>query len=323
MSSSDPGGRRFLRWAAALALASVAVLTAAAAAVDPLGVLAATPAGTLRLCADGPKTTDERAWAPMLYAARPAPEAIIGSSRALRGFSRPAGREIVNLSLSGAGLSEIAGLARDAAATGRLRRVWLVLDFPAFVAPSASEGGGGTRSGPAPRGEAARMATGLASPAAWAGSFDVARRPRECLHPGRGPSGFMVAPDEPGHRAMSLRQAAMLRGRLARPDGERRARYASAMTLLETLAGDLRGQGVEVVLVAAPFAPDYERQAAAAGLEPWRTRWLADLDAAAAATGARVLLPSIGEADFMDATHFRPAVGDRLLDARPLAPPPG
>lgn len=326
MSSSEPSAVAFLRTAALAVLGGATALTAAAALIDPLGLLAARPdrAAGLHapgrhgspLCAPGLKVEDDPVHLARLAAALRPAEAVLGSSRAREGFPAIPGRDIANLAVSGGRMAEIAALARAAGEGGRLRRVFVVLDFTAFVTPRSE-----TVPGAAAR--PARLPPALvavASPQAWAGVLQVAARPERCAAPFRDAQGFQPARRPTSRVALPHRWGERLDGRLNLSPRDRERVYRLEQGRLAALARALAADGVEVVLVVAPFASTYEARVTAAGLDPWRRRWREDLDALAVATGARVVdAGPVDDAGFLDPVHFGPQVGRRVLDA---VPPP-
>ena len=111
------------------------------------------------------------------------------------------------------------------------------------------------------------------------------------------------------------------------------------MRRLDTLAADLRGRGVQLIVYLAPVHPDYRADIESAGLAPLYGRWRTELGrlatrhrAALVESDTPAFLDSIetpcpagsprAHCLFYDPLHFRPVVGRAILaeGLRPTAP---
>jgi hypothetical protein len=339
MSSSDapPAPQSSLRgFALGLGITTaliMAIYAGAALLIDPMG---ATPGN--RLCAGGIKA-EIRLGAKSLVARREAPATImLGNSRVDNAFGTatlarlgPAPR--VNLATSDAMPAEMAALARDAMAGGRLRLAYVGVDFNLAVSPRDPGPVNAIADAPLPWLEAMRRtwfgtdvfqaistvppdctklinADGTSTPAR------LESRPR----PGASPRQMVLARKEYARRAQELRHL-----------GSRRTQ--ARLAELRAIVRDLRQSGVGVVLFAGPVrsqldivqretgltraAEDWNRQVARMAKEEGAL--YLDLRGQAALDAAGVPVCPQGGADchFRDLTHYSATVGAAL--ARPLA----
>ena len=342
MSSSEDQALRFLR-TFALAAGAIALLALALCwALDPAGLLrgAGLPAG---LCRPGIQTGDERYVKPLMTRVLQPDEVLIGSSRTGIGFSPDSfpGRRVANLALSGASLDEEVALAHDASDEVSVHRIWLGLDFGAFV----------ERVSPRPalqfsrQGEASRetaLRHGLLDQRALRIALRTLLSPGACFDPPFSTLGFSRSRSEPRVGPMRFDRRIL--------DGisetwrlgwsERLRLYSERLEALDGLLADLHRQGIPVILYLGPTTSPYRGMIARAGLAHFYGRWRGDLRALASRHGA-ILVESdrpaflaglaarrCGQLSedclFHDPLHFRPEVGDLIvrtaLEASPAQP---
>lgn len=342
-----PGARRFLRrFLATSALLACAVL-ALTRLVDPYGMLSP-PGPRASLCAPGIRVNDDRYLKPVMPRVHQPEEILLGSSRAVWGFSeqsfaRRTGRRTANLALSSGSLDEIDRLARRAVADAPVRRVWIGLDFGAFALPGAEL----PPLNPVWRvadPDATALRYGLFDPHAMKAGLLALADPAGCADPpfsrlgfarNAGPYGTAASPTLPDART---RAALVRRWRTETQapspvEGERLGR-------LDALLSFLRSRGVEPMLFITPSHPVYHAMVAEAGLGARYRRWRAEIQATARRHGAILVLsdapeflraaappgcPAPALCLFFDSTHFRPLVGDAIvaaaLAARQSQPP--
>jgi hypothetical protein len=296
-------------------------------------------------CGEGIAAGDERFVKPALPRILQPEEVIIGSSRVAIGFGAEAfpGRRIVNLGISGASALEIDALARHAAEEPALRRLWLGLDFGAFI---EREDGREPLVFPTPGLDRrwTALSNGLASERALRAALALALSPGDCASPPLTQFGFRAreAPPvaDPAHDNRVLR-AHILR-LWALPDDGRRRIYAARLAMLDLLLADLRRRDVELILYLSPTSRGYREMVASAGLGALYNQWRADISTLASHHGARLIesdtpgflaaiptpaCPARTPEDclFRDLTHFRPVVGDAIARAvlREERPPSG
>lgn len=336
MSSSEAkaAASRFLKtlWLALAALAAAILLLTWA--VDPTGLIQASGVpGTL--CRPGIRTEDERFVKPQLLRVRQPEEIILGSSRAANGF-RPAafaGRNVANLGFKAQSLDEIDALARYAANRGSVRRLWIGLDFGAFMErenrreplafPSAGLG---------PRLAALRY--GLFDQRALKSTVLWTLSPGSCRAPPVDPAGFQVDDSPPAPQSAAYND--LLRTLTIRlwtqPAAERDRLYAVRRGRFGRLLGHLAARDKAVILYLSPMTPGFRRVVAKMGLADDYRRWRADMRLLAERHGAVLVesdtpeflaaipvdhCPALGRTDclFMDIGHFRPETGAAIVRA--------
>lgn len=340
MSSSEPraAGRQFLAILfAGLALTLCGVVTATAV-VDPSGLLVGSgwpPGG----CAPGMKSRYPAFMAAQVRLNQP-DEIIVGSSRVRRGFEHgdpiaPRHQTAMNLGHSGAILTDIDTITRQAVANAPIRRVWIGLDFGAFAMTDRARQ-------PATAGRRWATAqqdvllTGLLSPQALEATRDVLLHPGTCAVPPFDSRGFpnpAAEPSEPTDRA-ALPDKLVRAGILAswhRTPTERENLYAGELARFTRLMAELKRRNIAVILFVGPTHPAYDSLVAEAGLTRFRVRWRADVARIAREQGAVLVpadrsdflatLPGLpancdatpADCAFYDATHFRPFVGTAII----------
>jgi hypothetical protein len=347
MSSFDAtaAGRRYLRIFAATFIALGLAIATLCWATDPTGLLRPMGLGG-GWCADGISAGDERFVKPALPRILQPEDVIIGSSRVGVGFGPEAfpGRRIANLGISGASAREIDALARHAADEPALRRLWLGLDFGAFI---EREDGREPLVFPSRRLDRSWTALtyGLADERALRAALALALSPGDCASRPLTRYGFRArelppvadpAHDDPVVRAHILRLWAL-------PDDGRRRIYAARLATLDRLLADLRRRDLELILYLSPTSRGYREMLSSAGLGGLYNQWRADISALASRHGARLIesdtpgflaaIPtpacaarSPEDCLFRDLVHFRPVVGDAIARAalvREARPPSG
>ena len=331
MSSSDAQARRFLR-TFALAAGAIALLVLALCwTLDPSGLLrgAGFPAG---LCRPGIRTGDERYMKPVMARVLQPDEVLIGSSRSGVGFSPGSfqGRRVANLAVSGATLDEVVALARHASDEASVRRIWLGLDFGAFV----------ERDSPRPALHFPRRGEGRRATALRYGLFDqrglrIALRtllsPGACFDPPFSTLGFARRRPGPRDRPMRIDRRVLdgISEKWRVGEAERRQLYAERVDALDDLLADLRRQGIPVIFYLGPTTSPYREMIGRAGLAAFYSRWRGDMRTLASRHGA-ILVESDRPAFlaglaarrcgrisddclFNDPVHFRPEVGDLIV----------
>lgn len=336
MSSSEPraAGRRFLAVLFAAFALMLAGILAATALIDPTGLLvgAGWPRGACAAGLKDPRSVEVLGARTRLFQPD---EILVGSSRVMRGFEDDGftadGRtRAISLGYSGAGMADIDGMVRDAVAGAPVQRVWIGLDFGAFVLtdrPHYPARGGGS---PAPRRDA--ILTGLLSPDALQATLNVLLHPGLCDAPPYDARGF-ANPDAPllkgtdpavlpGPAARSRILASWRRG-----EADRETLYRRERDRFTRLLAELKRRDIAVILFVGPTHPAYDRLVTEAGLGDLRARWRADITRIVDEQGAVLVaadwpdfldgLPDrpVGcdvhavDCAFYDATHFRPFVG--------------
>lgn len=302
-------------------------------AVDPSAVLARSGGGWL--CAPGIKDGDPHEFKQLVAAIHQPQEILLGSSRAAAGFSEADFREVTggtaaNLALAGASLAEMEALTSSAIARAPVRRVWIGLDFGAFAQPPANP----QPVAPLPdlKRQPLALAKGLVNPRATQAAVGAVLT-GTCAHPPMTPAGFsnadaaMIAAPYSGY---SPRNRARLIRAWNVPEPLRKRGYDEAMRRLDTLAADLRGRGVQLIVYLAPVHPDYRVDIDRAGLAPLYGRWRTQLGhlakrhrAALVESDTQTFLDSVeapcpagsprAHCLFYDPLHFRPVVGRAIL----------
>ena len=339
MSSSDalpaPSAslRGFARGLGITTALILAIYAGAALLVDPMG---ATPGN--RLCAGGIKA-EIRLGAKSLVARREAPATImLGNSRVDNGFDTatlarlgPAPR--ASLATSDAMPAEMAALARDALAGGRLRLAYIGVDFNLAVSPRDPGPVKAIADAPLPWLEAMRRT--------WFGTdvFQaISTLPPDCTRlinaDGTSTPARLEIRPRPG---ASPRQMAKARKEYARRAQELRhlgsRRTAARLAELRAIVRELRRGGVGVVLFAGPVRSQLElihrEKGLAQAAEGWngqvarmaREEGALNLDlrrqAALDAAGVPPCPQGGADCHFRDLTHYSASVGTAL--ARPLA----
>jgi hypothetical protein len=336
MSSSRPdaAASRFLR-TFCLALAALAgAILLLTWAVDPTGLIQASGLpGTL--CRPGIRTDDERFVKPQLLGILAPREIILGSSRAANGFRAAAfpGGDVVNLGFKAQSIEELDALARHAAGAASVRRLWIGLDFGAFIqreSPREPLAFPSPRLGP----RASAVRSGLFDQRALKSTILWALSPGSCLAPPVTPAGFQTDDTPPAQQSAAYN--ALLRTLTIRlwtqPAAERERLYALRRGRLDRLLGDLAIRDKAVVLYLSPMAPGFRRIVADIGLAGEYGRWRADMRRLAERHGAVLVesdtasflatvpvahCPGLGRIDclFMDVGHFRPETGAAIVRA--------
>lgn len=333
MSSSDAQALRFLR-AFVLAAGAIALLVLALCwTLDPSGLLrgAGFPAG---LCAPGIRTGDERYTKPAMARVLQPDEVLIGSSRTGAGFSPGSfpGRRVTNLAVSGATLDEVIALARHASDEASVRRIWLGLDFGAFI----------ERNPPRPalhfprRGEGPRVTAlryGLLDPRGLRIALRTLLSPGTCFNPPFSTLGFARHRRESRDRPMRIDRRVLdgISGKWRVGETERRRLYAGRLDALDDLLADLHRRGIPVIVYLSPTTSPYRQTIARAGLAPVYASWRLDLRSLASRHGAilvesdrPVFLAGLAarrcggvsvDCLFHDPVHFRPEVGELIVRA--------
>jgi hypothetical protein len=351
MSSSEPraAGRRFLVVLFTAFVVMLGGIVAATALVDPTGLLvsAGWRAG---ICAPGLKDAEN----PVFMGARTRlfqpGEIIVGSSRVMRGFEHDGfaagdGAGAVSLGFTAASMADIDGIVRDAIADTPVERVWIGLDFGAFVLTDRARYPARANDEPsAPRRDA--VIVGLLSPEALQATLNVALHPGLCRTPPFDARGF-AHPDAAllagSDRAVLPDKAARARTLVSwhQGGGDRETLYRGERDRLVRLLAELKRRDIAVVLHVGPTHPAYDRLVDEAGLGDLRTRWRADIARIAEQHGANLVaadrpgflagLPGLpsdcdgtpADCAFHDATHFRPLVGAAIIrEGRRVAEPP-
>ena len=340
MSSSDAraAARRFLRIFMGALVALAAAMLGLCWLVAPSGLLHQSAFGPA-VCAPGIHSSDERYAKPLLSSVLQPDEAIVGSSRAIAGFTADAfgERRVANLALSGATLAEVDAVARHAADGGHVERVWIGLDFGQFVTEeSPREPLVLPSPGQSQRWVAVRF--GLLDPRAVRATLRSLLVDQSCTNPLYTTRGFLARP-LPQSDSLELAGRRTLASISRRWDATRAGRaqlYRQSLRRLEQLLAHLRRRGVSVVVFLGPSSGAYRSAVAQSGLDPAYQRWRRDVAAIArrhragfvAGDAPDFLSPlarrtcGAGEnADclFSDAVHFRPAVGAAIVRAA-LAP---
>jgi hypothetical protein len=333
MHNSEPAqARRFLRLFAGAAAAAAALALGLTYAVDPLGLLHGEESSLL--CAPGIEFHEERQVKLLLAAVHRPDEIVLGSSRVQGGFDQAAveqrvGGRVANLAVAGAAIADIDLLARTAVERAPIRRIWIGLDFGAFVqpAPAASM----LRAPPDLPPDLLAWRAGLLDPVAVEGAVTALVDPRRCRAPEMTAMGFQARAYQ-AHAGSGEAPSRRWRDHMDRawrlqPE-TRQQRYDHALARIDALAEHFRARGVRLVLFLSPVHPDYASSIAGAELAPLYARWRRDLQALARRRGAQLLLtdtpdflPSAEAACpgarrdclFNDPIHFRPILGDAII----------
>jgi hypothetical protein len=351
MSSSEPraAGRRFLVVLFTAFALMLGGIVAATAVVDPTGLLVG--AGWREgVCAPGLKDAQN----PVFMGARSRlfqpTEIIVGSSRVMRGFEHDDlaagdGTSAISLGFTAASMADIDGIVRDAIAEAPIERVWIGLDFGAFVLTDRARYPARVDDrSPSPRGDA--VAVGLLSPEALQATLNVLLHPGLCRSPPYDARGF-THPDAPPltatDRAVLPDATARARTLSAWQQGgaDRETLYRGEMDRFTRLLAELKRRDIAVIVYVGPTHPAYDSLVDEAGLSVFRVGWRADIARIAAEQGAVLVaadrpdflatLPDLpsgcaaapAECAFHDATHFRPFVGAAILrEGRRAAKPP-
>lgn len=278
---------------------------------------------------------------------------ILGNSRAEGGYDADypgfAERPAYNLALGGAGLGEARRYLLEAAAAGRLRQVVLALDLamfePALRIQEESddsvlltdESGKAGDPGRKWRRLAFVLLSGTACDDSW-WSLTHQRKPVAIYLPS-GRRDESADQDqvlrEGGHRAASRRmEATFLAGSLRdTASAEFRRSYAATLEQLREIAALAEERDFRLSLVINPIHARFSYMFAAAGLWPFYEQWKRDLLAIAATRPQRVALwdfsgvsPCTAETMpplsdhaismrwYRESAHFRPVLGERVLD---------
>jgi hypothetical protein len=336
------GARRFLvRFLATAALLACALL-ALTWLVDPYGLRPAGGGGA-SLCAPGMKVNDDRYLKPVIARVHWPEEIILGSSRAVWGFSEQSftartGRRTANLALSSGSLEEIDLLARQAVADAPVRRVWIGLDFGAFALPGADPPPP-ARLWPIADPGATALRYGVFDPHAMKAGLLALADPAACRDPPFSALGFARSAGPYG-RAPATRpnlpdprtRAALVRRWRTEAEAPSPA-YADRLARLDALLSFLRSRRVEAILFITPSHPSYHAMVAEAGLSGLYRDWRGAIQARARRPGTILVMsdsPAFlravsapacparaapGDCLFYDATHFRPLVGDAIVGA--------
>jgi hypothetical protein len=336
MSSSEPAAAasRFLR-TLCLALAALAgAILLLTWAVDPTGLIQASGLpGTM--CRPGIRTQDERFVKPRLLSVLAPEEVILGSSRAANGFRADAfpGGQVVNLGFKAQSLEELDALARHAAGRASVRRLWIGLDFGAFIQRESRHEPLGF---PDPRlgARASAVRSGLFDQRALKSTILWTLSPGSCLAPPVTPAGFQADDSPPAPQSAAYN--ALLRTLTIRlwtqPAAERERLHALRRDRLDRLLGHLARRDKAMVLYLSPMAPGFRRIVAELGLAGEYGRWRADMRRLAERHGAVLVesdtasflaavpvahCPGLGRIDclFMDVGHFRPETGAAIVRA--------
>ena len=341
MSSSDPraAGRRFLVILfAGLTLMLGGVITATAL-VDPTGLLVG--AGwSPGLCVPGIKDPGSSAFTDArirLYQPR---EIFVGSSRVMRGFdpdslAGPGSQTAMNLGFSGATMADVDVIVRNAVANAPVERVWIGLDFGAFVTTERNRHPATTTIRLA-SGRNEALAMGLLSPQAQQATLKVLLHPASCQVPPVDARGFANPAAAPLARIdPAILPNPTLRARMRAPwhrtPTDRKNLYAGELARFTRLMAELKRRNIAVILFVGPTHPAYDSLVAEAGLTRFRVRWRADVARIAREQGAVLVpadrsdflatLPGLpancdatpADCAFYDATHFRPFVGTAII----------
>jgi hypothetical protein len=333
---------RFLAWfAATAALLAVGVLCLTWL-VDPYGLLALRDPRS-SVCLPGIRVNDDRYLKVVLPRVHQPEEIVLGSSRAVWGFreesfTRRTGRRTANLGLSSGSLEQIDRLARQAVADAPIERVWIGLDFGAFILPGA-EADTLTRPWPIAGPRATALRYGLLDPHAMKAGWLALADPVTCSDPPFSLLGFArnVGPygrtPWSGPRLPDARTKAALIHNWRREAWRRSPVYADHLGQLDALLSFLRSRGVEAMLFITPSHSVYHDMVAEAGLTGRYLRWRRDIQAMArrhdtvlVMSDAPAFLRTVNASDcpapappgyclFYDSTHFRPVVGDAIVRA--------
>ena len=336
MSSSDRSRQapHFLRTFAAALLVLAGAMLLLCWLVDPTGLLQQKGLSPSP-CTPGIRTSDDRLVKPLLVSVLQPEEVIIGSSRTIFGFTAEAfgGRDIVNLALSGATLSEIDRLARHAARTERTQRVWIGLDFGEFVTHETARD---PLSEPSTGGNARWMAIrhGLLDQRALKGALRTILIEHACTDPFYRQDGFAARRTAVSDAAPRRKQY-MLTGFARKWEAARSDRprlYRERLRRLDRLLSDLRERRIAVVVYLGPVSHAYLSALRGSGLDPYFQRWPEDVGRLVRKHGG-TFVPGQSEAFlnpvrdrvcrpaqsmdclFLDATHFRPEVGAAIVRA--------
>jgi len=334
--------KRFIASFAGVAAGAVMFLLATALVTDPRGIVAPAFEGLPQLCAGG-SSLESREVKPFLALAHRPREILVGNSRVQNGFGADDARErlrqpAVNLGLSGARLDELAALVRHAWTVAPVERVWLGIDYPMFALPARGELG--IPSATDRRLQALRY--GVADPAAIRSAVEYLAGSEACRRPTWTRLGFVLPQStSPTRRqAYHRRRAAFLTQRqidqgALRPAAERARIRQERHRLLRQLIREARARDVRLVLFIAPTSPEFGERLARAGLFEDHEAWRHEVAALAAAERHAGLVfldistdPVVAEAarrrrctedaapgcPFHDITHYRPAIGRRILD---------
>lgn len=339
------------RFAGAFALAALALLgawLALAAALDPYGILGTRILMTRELGADrrlaAPEGDRALAALHLAHRVRPLETVVVGSSRAMMGFD-PESATLAPLHAFNAGLTSLGfeeGLSVLAYAIAKrptLRRAIWLLDFDLFFLPPELPFDF-SQSAFAGRPLADAYSRYLLSASAVRASLAVLRgagRKARWVKSRRGHlGGAFLERDGDGQRRLFEQEAARLHPQLLR---ERRRftadldRHAAAFRA--ALVG-AKAAGVEVFVALAPVQiwrrALFERAGLAPAFEAWKRRLAAEVAAANARPGAAAVRlwdfarvhpltaerPPARPGDapvrhFWEGSHFRPAIGDKIV----------
>jgi hypothetical protein len=328
---------RFLAWfAATSALLAVGVL-GLTWLVDPYGLLAARGPRP-SVCVPGIRVNDDRYLKAVMPRVHQPKEVILGSSRAAWGFREEAfTRRTANLALSSGSLEQIDRLARQAVADAPVERLWIGLDFGAFILPGAGPDTL-TRLWPIADPGATALRYGLLDPHAMKAGWLALADPAACRDPPFSLLGFArVGPygrtPWSGPRLPDLRTRSALVHNWREEARGGSSAYADRLGRLDALLSFLRSRRAEAMLFITPSHPVYHEMVAEAGLGGRYRRWRGDIQAIArrhdtilVLSDAPAFLRAVNAPDcpapalpeyclFYDSTHFRPVVGDAIVSA--------
>ncbi len=338
MSSS----KRFIASFAGVAAGAGVLLLATALLTDPRGIVAPAFEGLPQLCVGG-SSLESREVKPYLALAHQPRKILVGNSRVHNGFGADDARErlrqpAVNLGLDAARLEELATLVRHAWTVAPVERVWLGIDYPMFGLP-----GRGELSIPSTtdrRVQALRY--GVADPVAIRSAVEYLAGSPACRRPLWTRLGFVFPRLKPAarrlayhrRRALFLTQRQIDHGTM-RPAAERARLRSERHRLLRRLIREARARDVRLVLFIAPSPPELGERMARAGLMEDHEAWRREVAALAAAERHSGLVfldisadPAVAQAarrrpctegaapecPFHDITHYRPAIGRRILE---------
>jgi hypothetical protein len=290
---------------------------------------------------------------------------ILGNSRAESGYDAEhpgfAARPAYNLGMGGAGLGELRRFFLEALAAGPVEQVLLAIDVTLFdpsldavqriPGPVMLTEPDGTPAGPVRKW--LRLAFVLLSGTASSDSWWSLRHQRDpvavYLPSGRRDESYdeRQVEREGGHRSASLHTEAAFLATTLRDVGSDgfRAGYGTVMAELAEMVAQSAQRGIRLDVVINPIHARQSYMYAAAGLWPAYERWKRDVAALASRSPGRIALwdfsgvsectaepmPREGDAAtkmrwYRESGHFRPALGDVVLDrvyGRPQGACPG
>jgi hypothetical protein len=345
MSSSEEKIAGAYLWGLAIILLSAfGLMVLITWVVDPLGILRE-DRGFPMLCADGIKTTNDRASIPLLPLKTDFNQAIIGTSRIKYGFiyetlhERPTSKAI-NLGINGLHIRELHQLLIPLIKSKKLDVLLVGLDFGMFASPKPSLTKIQKMSGYS-NNHWWSYRIGTISFQAWHESIDILKRTQSCLQSIRDYGGFVIDIDSwdkkrSNHKSIQRQELRLLK-RYLPAEHFQPGPYQHYLNLLKQLIEEAANHSIQLHLFINPSHPRFfEILQRTNNLDKYR-QWELDLQELIQRSESKKaplkfrnfsgLYPHIESmplgchdsfgpsCPFYDLVHYRPYVGQQILKA--------